>query len=186
MGFKPIAKGLVAGLVGGFVASWVMNEFQMTLARIFGGEEDPHGAQALQRGSPQHGVGAELTRLGVEDQDDNSAERTANFIAAKAFDDKLSKDKKRDYGEVAHYMFGSTTGALYGLVSEVIPQATKGSGSLFGTGVWVLADEVTIPALGLSRSARSYPVSKHAYALASHIVYGITTELVRRTIRRVL
>ncbi len=28
------------------------------------------------------------------------------------------------------------------------------------------------------------PVSKHAYALASHFVYGLTTDIVRRVVRR--
>lgn len=186
MKFNPVAKGLVVGLVGGFAASWAMNKFQMSLAKMFEDHEKPHGAQALQSGSPQRGIGVELTRLGVEDQDDNAAEHTANIFAIKVFNEELSKDEKKISGEVVHYVFGATTGAVYGAISEIIPQATTGGGSLFGTGVWLMADEVIVPAIGLFRSPGSYPASKHAYAFASHLVYGLTADILRRIIKQVL
>jgi putative membrane protein len=50
--------------------------------------------------------------------------------------------------------------------------------------VWLGADEIGVPALGLSGPPTQYPLSVHLYALASHLVYGFTTELVRRTLRR--
>jgi len=56
----------------------------------------------------------------------------------------------------------------------------------FGAAVWAIADEGIVPAAGLSKSPTEYPLSIHAYALASHLVYGLTTELVRRTVRKAL
>ena len=49
-----------------------------------------------------------------------------------------------------------------------------------------LADEVTVPLLGLSKSPTQYSISKHAYALASHCVYGLTIEVVRRAVRNAM
>jgi hypothetical protein len=40
--------------------------------------------------------------------------------------------------------------------------------------------------LGLSKPPIKYPVSTHVYALASHLVYGLTAELVRRNLRKAL
>ena len=40
--------------------------------------------------------------------------------------------------------------------------------------------------LGLSKPPTEVPVSKHVYALASHFVYGLTTDLVRRAVRSAL
>jgi len=40
--------------------------------------------------------------------------------------------------------------------------------------------------MSLSKPARDYPLSTHAYAIASHLVYGVTTEMVRREVRRAL
>jgi uncharacterized membrane protein YagU involved in acid resistance len=50
----------------------------------------------------------------------------------------------------------------------------------------LLADEVTLPALGYSKSPMEFPLSTHVYALVSHLVYGWTTEIVRRAVRKVL
>ena len=54
---------------------------------------------------------------------------------------------------------------------------------MFGTAVWLGADEVAVPAFRLSKPPTEYPVSVHAYAFMSHLVYGVTTDLVRRAVR---
>jgi uncharacterized membrane protein YagU involved in acid resistance len=66
------------------------------------------------------------------------------------------------------------------------PIVTIGNGVGFGTGVWLLADEVAVPAAGLSKPAQEVPLTTHIYALVSHLVYGWITETVRRAVRRVL
>ena len=45
---------------------------------------------------------------------------------------------------------------------------------------------IFVPALGLSRDSSDYPASVHVYSLASHMIYGLTTELVRRAVRKAL
>jgi len=81
---------------------------------------------------------------------------------------------------------GITTGVLYGAVAELLPEVTVGAGLPFGAFVWLTADEGAVPALGLSKSPAEYPLSTHAYALSAHFVYGLTTEIVRRAVRRAL
>jgi putative membrane protein len=71
-------------------------------------------------------------------------------------------------------------------MAEVAPQVTIGAGVPFGAVFWVLADEVTVPLLGLAKGPAAYPVSTHVYALASHLVYGLTAEFSRRAVRHVL
>lgn len=85
-----------------------------------------------------------------------------------------------------HYGFGTVTGAAYGVAAEVAPASAAGEGLPFGTFVWLTADEIAVPALGLSKPAGQYPVSTHVYALASHLVYGLTLELSRRAVRKLL
>ena len=43
-----ILKGLAAGLAGGLVASWTMNQFQAAWTKTAEGFEKPHGAQSMQ------------------------------------------------------------------------------------------------------------------------------------------
>jgi hypothetical protein len=72
-------------------------------------------------------------------------------------------------------------------MAELAPQVTTGAGIPFGgrlLGQW--QDETAVPLLGLAKGPTGYPLSTHAYALASHLVYGLTAELSRRAVRHVL
>jgi uncharacterized membrane protein YagU involved in acid resistance len=72
---------------------------------------------------------------------------------------------------------------LYGATSELAPEVSAGAGLPFGAVFWLVADETAVALLGLSKAPTEYPLSTHVYALASHFVYGLTTEVVRRAIR---
>jgi hypothetical protein len=173
-------------VVGGLVASVVMNQFQQLLHRLIEGEERGHGAQSMQQGAPHHGAGEMLRERGVDSSDDDATERTASAISVGVFDHELTKDEKETAGTAVHYAFGVTTGAIYGAAAELLPDVTAGAGVPFGAAVWLAADEGIVPLLGLSKSPTEYPLSTHAYALASHFVYGLTTEVVRRAVRKAL
>src|ERR1044072_8374605 len=56
-GEADVWKGLAAGVVGGLVASWVMNGFQEMWSRETEGIEKPHGAQSLKPSGGHEGVG---------------------------------------------------------------------------------------------------------------------------------
>ncbi len=179
-------KGLAAGIVGGLVASAVMNQFQAAWSRLAEDEERSHGAQSLQQGSPQVGVGRELQAQGKDQEQDDAPERLANAISVGVFDHELTEREKDVAGTAFHYAMGATSGAVYGALAEIIPEVKTGAGLPFGAVVWLAVDEGLIPAVGLSKSPTEYPLSIHAYALASHLVYGLTTELVRRVVRDAL
>ncbi|MDQ1592213.1 MAG: hypothetical protein QOG71_2840 [Pyrinomonadaceae bacterium] len=179
-------KGLAAGVAGGLAASAAMNRFQALLSREAVGEERSHGAQSMQQGSPRQGVGLELRAEGKDEQTDDATERLANVISVKLFDHELTKREKDAAGTVFHYAMGVTSGAVYGALAEMSPGATAGAGLPFGLAVWIIADEGLVPAAGLSKSPTEYPLSVHAYSFASHLVFGLTTEVVRRAVRGVL
>lgn len=181
-----VLKGLAAGLIGGLVASAVMNGVQGLWSRRAGGEERSHGAQSQQRGLPSRGVGAALRAKGKDDAGDDAAMRLANAAAVGIFDRELTRKEKDAAGTAVHYAYGMSMGAMYGAVAELAPAVTSGAGLWYGTGIWLVADEGVVPALGLSKSAKEYPLAIHAYAFASHAVYGLATEVVRRAARRLL
>jgi putative membrane protein len=181
-----IYKGVAAGVAGGLAGSLAMNQFQSLWSKLMANEERSHGAQSLQQGSPEHGIGRELAERGVDEPDDNAAVRTGNAVSEFVLDHHLTKSEKEVAGAIAHYAMGVTSGAVYGAVAEMMPAATAAEGLPFGAAVWLFADEGIVPALGLSREPTDYPAKIHAYAFTSHLVYGLTTELVRRAVRRAL
>src|ERR1044071_8064175 len=163
-GEGSIWKGLVAGLAGGLVASWTMNQFQAAWTRIQEGAEDSHGAQSMQ---PAEGSS------GNQSQDvnqDDATVKTAKIISREVLGHELQESEKKPAGAAVHYAFGTVSGGLYGALAEIVPQVTTATGVPFGAAFWLIADEVSVPLLGLSKGPTEYPVSTHVYSLASHLV----------------
>jgi putative membrane protein len=176
-----IWKGMVAGLAGGLVASWTMNQFQAAWTRIAEGSEKSHGAQSMQPADGSHGDQSQ----DINEQDDATV-KTAKVISREVFGHELQESEKETAGTAVHYAFGTATGGLYGALAELSPQVTSVAGLPFGAAFWLVADEITVPLLGLSKGPTEYPVSTHVYSFASHLVYGLTTEVSRRALRSVL
>lgn len=140
----------------------------------------------MQQGTPQRGVGRELQAEGKDEAEDDAPERLANAISVGVLDRQLTDREKDAAGTAVHYAMGTTSGALYGAFAEIVPQVKAGAGLTFGAAVWLVVDEGVVPAAGLSKSPTEYRLSIHAYAFASHLVYGLTTEIVRRAVRNAL
>jgi hypothetical protein len=166
-----------------------MNQFQAAWTRVTEGFEKPHGAQSMQPTegqSPSETSANQASNEEDKEHQDDATVETAKVISKNVFGHELAESEKKPAGAAVHYAFGTATGGLYGAMAEVAPQVTMGAGIPFGAVFWVVADEVTVPALGLAKGPTAYPVSTHAYALASHLVYGLTAELSRRAVRHVL
>lgn len=98
----------------------------------------------------------------------------------------LSKEEKKTGGPLVHYLFGSITGGIYGGVAEYSRSSRIGAGTVFGSALFLAADELMVPALGLSKPPTQQPASSQVNHWAGHLVYGATVELVRRGLRRIL
>lgn len=80
-----------------------------------------------------------------------------------------------------HWALGAAAGAAYGIAAEYFPAATAEKGAAFGMALETLSQEGTLPALGLlTGSAARNGTSK----MTSHVVYGVTTEVVRGFVRK--
>lgn len=182
-----VLKGAIAGFISGLVASWTMNQFQAALSKLIEGFEKPHGAQSLKPSGGQEGV-REIKREPEEnsEEQEDATEKLASAISENVFGHELEKEEKETAGAVVHYAFGAAMGGVYGIAAEVAPEVSVGLGVPFGAVFWLAADEVTVPLLGLAKPPTEYPLSTHAYALASHLVYGLTAEAVRRAVRNAL
>jgi uncharacterized membrane protein YagU involved in acid resistance len=161
-----IMKGLLAGVAGGLLASFLMEQFQAAWSAV---------SESIQPSKKRAGGKSEPTTV-----------KAADLISEKVTGHKVPADYKPIAGQAVHYGMGAASAAAYGVLAEVTPIVTIGDGAAFGTGVWLLADELAVPAAGLSKSPKEFPLTTHIYALASHLVYGWITETVRRAVRRAL
>ena len=86
--------------------------------------------------------------------------------------------------QVIHFIFGAFSGAVYGGLAEVAPIVKIGYGAGFGIVLQLFTHESLVPALGLDVGPLQQPLREHASELFTHILYGATTEAVRRWLRR--
>ena len=147
-----------------------MDRFQYWWLSIDGGDE-----RELQEAPTEESNGEEPATV-----------KTAAAISEGVFGHSLNAREKEIAGPVVHYAVGTTAGAVYGLAAEYEPDVTTLAGIPFGAAFWIVVDEGFLPLLGLAKGPTNYPISTHAYALASHLVFGLTAEVVRSTVRRVL
>ena len=174
---RCVGRGVIAGILGGLVASWVMNRFI----------EGP--AQELQRAVQTTAERAEADRQAKEQEGKPREDATMKTAAAlaKTFTGRdLTFEQKKVGGPIVHYAFGALMGGLYGAAAEVLPEAQSGFGTVFGAALFAGADLVAVPKLDLSGATGEYPISALTAPFTAHLVYGATTELVRRAVRPLL
>lgn len=98
----------------------------------------------------------------------------------------LSWEERQKAGPVGHYAFGTLMGGLYGGLAEYCPPVRAAFGTTFGSALFTGADLIAVPVLHLGPAPRCQPKSALASPFAAHVVYGVTTELVRRIVRAIL
>jgi putative membrane protein len=113
---------------------------------------------------------------------DDATEKVANTVARVVAGTNLSPARKKAGGQFVHFAFGTGMGALYGLLADSFPTVSAGAGTLFGTAAYVGAHALAVPALGLARSPIKNGVAQESPELAAHLVYGLTTEAIRRAL----
>ena len=166
-----ILKGVMVGLIAGLAASWTMNRFQDVWLAISSSADSKNNEKQVR----ESGADAET--------EENATVKAAAAVSEKLFGHELTAVGKRVAGTAVHYAVGATAGIVYGIASELSPKLTRGFGLPYGAAFWLVIDEGVVPSLGLSKAAGEYPLSIHAYALASHLVYGATAEGTRRLLR---
>ncbi len=146
---KSVVRGILAGVVGGLAAAWVMNQFMAVPGQTL---------QPAPSSEPQE-------------------DATVNH---------LSRAEKDEGGPIVHYAFGALTGGLYGGLAEYSSTVTSVFGTSFGGALFSAADFLAVPALNLGPSPIDQPASALATPFAAQIIYGATTEFVRRIVRMML
>ena len=164
-------KAVLAGMAGGLAGTWAMNEAQRAWTHAVDGE------------TPESAAGKHDARDWQErSEGQNSNELAAQAVATRVIGRRLHRDELAVGAALTHFTFGAAMGALYGAYAGRQTRVTSGVG--FGLTVWLLADEIAMPLLGLSDSTLRRPLEKRLQSIAAHIVFGMATELTRSAVQR--
>jgi putative membrane protein len=107
-------------------------------------------------------------------------------LAEKVAGHELAGTEKEVAAEAIHWGFGALTGAAYGALAEYYPEATSKDGAAFGMALASLTHGTALPALGLSAEPEEQTTRERTSEMATHVVYGLVTETVRRFVRKLL
>ena len=150
-----IARGLVAGVMAGAVASFAMDRFQAAASPLLpsgGGDSEP------------------------------ATEKAADAVATAVTGHAIPDADKPLAGQAVHYAIGIALGAAYGIAAEFRPSITSGYGTAFGLGTATILDEAAVPATGLGSAPWAAGIASNLYSYASHLVFGGVSEIVRRQV----
>ena len=151
-----VTRGLMAGMVGGLVGSCAMMIYMEVVSKAINADRQPHGGN----------VTAEVADLAMQ----------------QATGQEPSEAAKQTGGTLVHYGFGTIVGAVYGAAAEFLPWASFGLGTLYGTGIFVVADEYSLPRLKLAHWPEDESALDQLGHLGAHLVYGVATDVTRRAI----
>ena len=169
---KHPVRGVLAGVAGGLVAAWVMNQWS----------EGPGAALNKQLETPE-----EQKQVSSQSDGEDATMKAADKIAATAqAGQHLTHEQREQGGPIVHYAYAALVGGLYGGLAEYSKLVRSGFGTTYGTALFVGGDMVAVPALHLSKPVSEFPAASYAGPFTAHLVYGATTELVRRLLRAIL
>lgn len=179
---RRLMRGTLAGIAGGVAASWAMNIFMSNvgdkLTQSLMSDED-----RLEQHLHQQEQQQEQTEEPKEPKEDATMKAAEGIVHEVTGGRHLSHEERKQAGPVVHYAFGALVGGLYGALAECSHWTSLGFGTVFGALLFASADLIGVPAFGLGPSPAEQPIAAQATPLAAHLVYGATTDLVRRAIR---
>ena len=171
-------RGAAAGAIGGIVGSAAMVVFNHLVAATGFGQDDlgEHHQHRRVAAKPNDSDGT----IADEPASRSAASATAEALTGQPLDER----QKEIGGSLFHYGFGAVAGAMYGAMAAASPKVTTGSGVPYGAALFLTAGELGVPLAGLARRPTEYRVERHLSALATHLVFGLTLETVRRLLMR--
>lgn len=152
-----VLRGAVAGGIAGAVASFAMDRFQAVVSEFRSSGDDNEISEP-------------------------ATEQAADALAKQVTGHELPPATKPLAGQSIHYALGVGLGIIYGIAAELRPSSTAGYGTGFGVATATLLDEAAVPAVGLGTAPWHTDLSTNLYSYASHLVFGVTSELVRRQV----
>jgi putative membrane protein len=84
----------------------------------------------------------------------------------------MSQPQRTGATWIAHFAYGATIGAVYGLLARKIPVAPLVKGTTFGLVVWVASYLVGVPALQMPEAAIDQPWHRNVLMVGAHGIWG--------------
>ncbi|MBZ9753372.1 DUF1440 domain-containing protein [Deinococcus sp. HMF7604] len=168
---RSLLVGAVAGLIGAAVKAKVEPALQTLAEQAF----PPTPAEKKM-------VGADPTGR----QDHMPPAEMVEALGEQLTGKTPTKEEKLEGQQVIHYAMGAALGATYSALAAAQPAVTRGLGVPAGAVMYAMTHASAVPATGFQAWPWQLPRSAVVWEAASHLVFSLTTELVRRSLEAAL
>lgn len=168
-------RGAAAGAVAGLAATFVMTQVQKVAGRF--------SSSRAAAEHPQHSTWRGEPGSARQQSGDDATVRAASAVWHRVTGHSPSQRVKEIGGPLLHYGMGAAAGAFYGATAGRT-RIPRWAGLPFGAAVFVAADVIAVPLLGLAEPPRRHPVQVYGRALVAHLAFGLATEALTPLVRR--
>lgn len=118
-------------------------------------------------------TGVQTAVAKARDQEDSTTPaEVAKRIIRGVLQREVPEERTALLNNVMHWTYGTSWGAVYGLVQGTMQASAFKHGALFGVGVWSTS-LVQLPAMQLAPPVWEYPRAELALEVGYHVVYGL-------------
>lgn len=118
--------------------------------------------------------------LQVRKIDEKSAQiKVMDQLAVKFTGTPIKLQNEGIVEQLVNIPLGATVGAVYGYGKRDKEVTNILDGVILGGTTWASTHETSLPLMGLDRSPEKIPLKTQLNELAAHVIFGVTTEVVR-------
>lgn len=174
-------KGYITGAIGGVAGTIAMGYFWQA-AKAMNGDKDPR-QETIENPTDF----TDISVVGKHHEDDESSTMAMGRIAYTAVAGKApeSDETKSLLSNIVHYSYGAKQAANYGATRSGTGALDIGGALAWGTGMWLLGDELAVSALGLADGPGKYPLKQHLYRWGAHLSYALVASTVARLLYKI-
>lgn len=180
--------GMLRGALGSLAGLAVMGLYFRAAQAVSSGE-DRAGSEPDDGEDPLEEIDAldDIAIAGQHSEEDEGATESVGRIAYEmATGHDPDHETRQKLGQAVHWGYGVLVGGMYGALRPEAEAPDLVAGLGYGTALWVLGDELTVPLLGLSEGPTAHSIPDHAKALGAHLAYGAATATATQALRRVM
>jgi hypothetical protein len=175
----PASSNLVAGALAGVAGTVAMSLFEIAWTSL--------ASPSRQSRRLQHAGGGLRHPAQAEPRSHEKPLSTSEYLietVSQKLDRDPSQRQRELLGSAFHYAFGATAGTVYSALAPRHPGLTAARGTLYGLLVWLVADELLVPAVRIADPPWRTPLRLHLYSIGAHLAYGLGLDTTRRLIQQ--
>lgn len=180
-------RGAILGAIGGMSGTLAMGYYFKVITKLSQNENQGGSDTGTADENQSHALD-DISLIGQHYREGESSTVTMGRIIYRTIAgyEPKAQETRTTLSELVHWSFGTTMGALYGVIREDTPPLDLAGGMVFGAGVWFFASELMLPLLGLAPGPTTEPAVQHAQELGAHLVYGAVVATTTRTLAGLL